>query len=271
MSEITGLALPLSVVGDESKPRVPLNGFGRVRMPNPGSRAFGFAENVKRSRATATYKTKVWQMGRGLWYQSQGQTSECVRYGITHMLMLLGISRANAFKLTEFLYKWAQRNDPWPGEEPSYYGTAVDTGLQFALHYREIMLKEFSITVANNLFDSYYWCRNMDDALTRLTLPASQGGGVLVSGSDFYENMDGDGSYNRGDPRRLAEPSGDLWGGHCMVVVGTLQPTAKRSRRMIFGNSHHGNYEFEMDADAFEWLMFAQGGELAAPVEHPLR
>ena len=252
------------------KPRLKPSGFGRVRMPNPGSRAYGFSK-VAANTPAKDWKTKIWQMPKGLWFRSQGQTSQCVRYGITHALMLFGISRRNAFNLTEKLYEWAQRNDAWAGEEPSYFGTSVDAGLQFCLHYLDVMAKSYGTSVPSNLCDSYWWAKNMDEALTRLTLPAALGGGVLIGGSDFYSGMDGDGCFSRGDPRNHWEPSGELWGGHCTVIIGTLQPTAKRSRKMVIGNSHDGNYVGEMDADAFEWLFFAQGGELAAMIEHPLR
>ena len=248
------------------KPHLPQPGFGRVAMPNPGSRAYAFSKLV-RPRASAMTKSKTWQMPSGLWFRSQGTTSQCVRFAITHALMLLGISRSNAFILTEKLYHWAQENDPWPGSEPTYYGTSVDAGLQFCLHYASIL----SLRAHQNLCTSYWWPTNMDQVITRLTLPAAEGGGVLIGGSDFYSGMDGDGNFSRTDPRNKWEPTGALWGGHATVTFGTLAPTAKRTRKMVIGNSHDGNYVGEMDADAFEWLFFQQNGELAAMIEHPLR
>lgn len=244
------------------KSTTPRPGFGRVYLPNPGSRNFPLRAVLPR-RSASSWKTKVWRMGRGLWYRSQKTTSQCVRYGIMHALMLEGIVRAEAFALTAGLYRWAQDNDPWPGREPDYYGTSVDAGLRYCRHYHEITGAEKPLTLEDR------WARDMDDVLTRLTLPASEGGGVLVAGTDYYEGMDGDGSNVRGDPRNKAEPTGELWGGHCYALTGTLAPTARKPRKITCGNSHDGNFEFEMDADAMEWLLFAQNGEAAAVTEAP--
>jgi hypothetical protein len=51
------------------------------------------------------------------------------------------------------------------------------------------------------------------------------------------------------------------------VARGWKRATATRSAKVLTGNSHLGNFEGEMDADAFEWLIFQQGGECAAVTE----
>lgn len=243
---------------DSLKPEAPTPAFGRVRQPNPGSQAFPLSAALPRSAlAPRAWKTKRWQMGSGLRFQDQGQTSTCVRYGITHLLQLAPVIRSNAFDLTRDLYQWAQRNDFWPGEEPTYYGTSVDAGLQFCR-------KEIKV------ISEYRWARSMDEVLGRLCIPASEGGGPLVSGADFYSNQSGrleTKAVTKG--AKMWSPDGDYWGGHCTAVVGYVAKTAKRSARLLIGNSHEGNYLGEMEADAFEWLHFASSGELAAITELP--
>lgn len=246
----------LGGVPSDWKPDVPTPGLGRVRMPNPGSRGFDLSKRIRRA-APAAWKSKTWQIGSSrtkgrLNYRNQGSTSQCVRYGNMHILMLEPIVRFDAFQLTEGLYPWAQRNDPWSGEEPTYYGTDVDSGLRY---------------LKNELWviDRYDWARDMDTVLTRLSLPAKEGGGPILVGTDFYSGMDVD--QPSPEERAHWEPTGSVLGGHCFVLDGHLAPTAKRSRRILIGNSHLNNFRGWMDADAMEWLLFAQGGEAAAVTE----
>jgi hypothetical protein len=232
-----------------AKPTAPQRELGRVYIPNPGARNYALRGVLPRRTARA-YQSKRWRMGTGLSFVSQGDTSHCVRYGNTHILMLQPIVRPDAFVLTADLYPWAQRNDPWPGEEPTYYGTSVDAGLQFNLKIAKVI-------------ESYHWAFSMDDLLLRLSLPAAQGGGPLVVGVDWYTSMDNLNGTGRW------EPSGTLRGGHCLTVIGHHAPTAKRSGTIIWGNSHEGNFIGEMEYDAAEWLLFAQNGEAAAVTELP--
>lgn len=240
-----------------SKPTTPQRGFGRVRMPNPGSLAFPLKAALPASALKATaWKSKRWALGKGLHFYDQSAAdrpdeseSTCVKYGLTHMLMLTPIVRADALLRTTGLYQWSQQNDPWPGEEPSYYGTSVDAGLQF--------LRKIA-----KLISEYRWASSMDEVLGRLCISAKEGGGVLVGGSDFYSGM----SPNEGSEWH---PTGELWGGHCYDTIGYQKATAKKSAQMILGNSHDGNHVGFMPVDEYEWLHFGQGGELAAVTELP--
>jgi hypothetical protein len=245
------------------KPTAPTRGFGRVRLPNPGSLNFPLSAALpKRALSSAAWKSKRWQLGKGLHFLDQSaadrpDTSEdtCVKYGNTHILMLTPIIRADALAITTSkndlgvsLYPWAQANDPWPGAEPEYYGTSVDAGLQFLLKVAKVI-------------SEYRWARSMDEVLGRLCISAKEGGGPLVGGSDFYSDManrNGDGIWH---------PTGEIWGGHCYCTIGYQKATAKKSAMMILGNSHDGNHVGYMPADEYEWLHFAQGGELAAVTE----
>ena len=233
------------------KPTERQRGLGRVYIPNPGSLNYQLREALPRTvLAPSNWKSKRWRMGRGHAFQSQGYTSHCVRYGCTHVLMLEAIVRGNAFDLTKGLYQWAQRNDPWPGEEPSYYGTSVDSGLQYLLHQAKVI-------------SEYRWARSMDDVLARLSAKASDGGGPLIVGTDWWSGMDNN------DGSGIWTPTGNYRGGHCYVFRGHISPTAKREGVILTGNSHSGNFEGRLSYDAAEYLLFGANGEAAAITEIP--
>jgi hypothetical protein len=251
-----------------TKPRQPGTGLGRVYMPNPGSRQYPLAAAVPR-RGAISWKSKTWRMGNGLRYRDQGSSSTCVRYGLLHLLQLTPIIRADAFQLTTKLYAWAQNNDPWPGSEPTYYGTSVDAGLRYLRHFDAINNLPEPPT-RTGLIKEYRWAYSMDEVITRLSLPAKEGGGPMVVGTDFYSGMDvypenGDGYVQRNQ----WTPSGNVLGGHCYVLDGQTAPTARKPRQILIGNSHDQNFRATMDAEAMEWLLFAQNGEAAAVTETP--
>lgn len=264
------------MIGETKEPPVttePQPYFGRLNAPNPGSQRYPLKAALPRAAFSgAAQRSKTWQMGTGTktlagphgplhasgrGWQSQSSTSHCVRYGTTHVLTLEPIVRFDAWQLTHNLYEWAQANDAWDGGEPSYYGTSVDAGLQFLLHQAKVI-------------QEYRWCRDMTDVRARLTAKSSDGGGPIVVGTDFYSGM---GNLDQ-KPATLEAPAqwtpdGNYWGGHCYVWRGWRKATAKRSAKVLIGNSHQGNYEGEMDADAAEWLVFGQNGEAAAITELP--
>lgn len=239
-----------------AKPTTPQRGFGRVRLPNPGSLNFPLRAALPRSAlAASAWKSKRWQLGKGLHFYDQSaqarpdvSESTCVKYGWTHTMMLTPIIRPDALVLMTGAYQWMQQNDYWPGEEPTYYGTSVDAGAQFLLKVAKVI-------------SEYRWARSMDEVLGRLCIPAAQGGGPLTGGADFYSGM----SNGNGDG--IWHPTGELWGGHCTVTLGYEKGTIKKSAMMIIGNSHDGNHVGKMPIDEYEWLYFAQGGELAAATE----
>jgi hypothetical protein len=273
-SESSGSTPATQLIGETKeppKPTEPQNFFGRIPAPNPGSQRYPLKAALPRAAfAGASRRSKTWQFGKGAkelvgphggahssgrGWQSQSSTPHCVRYGNTHVLLLEPITRLNAWELTNGLYAWAQKNDPWSGE--NYDGTSVDAGLQYLLHIAKVIAE-------------YRWCVTMDDVRARLTAKASDGGGPMVVGTDFYSGMGN--LDNR--PATLEEPAlwvpdGNFWGGHCYVWRGWKKATAKRSARVLTGNSHIDNEEGEMEESAAEWLLFAQNGEGAAITELP--
>lgn len=264
------------VGGEKEPPKTiePQPGFGRLPAPNPGSQRYQLRAALPRAAFVgAARRSKTWQFGTGTksivgpfgpahssgrGWQSQSTTSTCVRFGITHLHLLEPTVRPDAWDLTRDLYPWSQRHDPWDGEEPTYFGTSCDAGLQYCRHEIKTVVE-------------YRWLDGMETVRARLTAPARDGGGPLGVGSDFYSGM---GNISGQVPATLAEPAiwtpdGNYWGGHCYVARGWKKATAKRSARVLLGNSHLGNFEAEMEESAFEWLVFQQAGECFAITELP--
>lgn len=236
-------------------PTVP-RGLGRLHAPNPGSFAYPLRAALTRTAlAPKNWRSKKWRLPPGEHFRNQSAAdrpdrsqSTCVKYGTTHTVMMTPHYVRDAFTKSKDLYTWAQQNDPWPGEEPTYEGTSVDAGLQYWLKIAKAI-------------SEYRWARNMDDVLARLSALTKDGGGPVVVGTDFYQGM----SNENGDGRW--HPTGELWGGHCYVFIGHRTPTAKREGLIYTGNSHDGNYEGALSYDEAEWLVFAQNGEAAAITE----
>lgn len=222
-----------------------VRGLGRHYAPDPRDRKYPLSSTVGRG-LPRVLPAKRWHLGRGLTFQSQGNTSECTHFGTTHLLMLTPIVRYDAFELTATQYAWSQRNDEWPGE--NYDGTSV----RAALEYLRTEIK---------VIDRYEWADNMDVALRRLTRSAKEGGGPLTTGIDWWSGFDnekGDGWW---------DVTGWLRGGHCLDLIGYEPKTAKRKEALLWGNSHEGNFVGRSSVEAAEYLLFQANGEAAAVTE----
>ena len=227
------------------------HGLGRVYAPDPRDADYRIKDAVPRSALRSTaWKARHWQMGRGLTYRDQGPYPHCVRYGCAHLLQLAAVVRRDAFELTRDLYPWAQRNDEWPGE--NYAGTSVRAGLEY-------------LRTQAGLITEYRWAATMDEVRAYLTLPAKDGGGPLIVGTDFREGMD----IENPDGMEEWEATGRNLGGHCYNVTGYSPGNARRSARYRIGNSHAGNYRAWMREDVLEYLLFLCNGEAAAVRELP--
>lgn len=126
----------------------------------------------------------------------QGREGACVGFGWTQEFLssprpyhAASAVRANEYA-REFYYRCRQV-DEWPGE--NYDGTSVLAGAQVA--------------VERGLIESYWWCTSIEDvrdAVIEL--------GPVVIGIPWYYNM----YFTR--ESGLVEPSGDLVGGHCILI-----------------------------------------------------
>lgn len=139
----------------------------------------------------------TWAVGINMKHQlwlNQGQEGACVGFSLAHELaakpiIIPGIDADYAHKL----YKGAQQNDEWPGED--YEGSSVLGGAKFA--------------TAKGLYQSYAWTK---DAMELARSVAYKGPAVL--GINWYEGM-----YNTDSLGRL-KVEGEIVGGHAILCNG---------------------------------------------------
>lgn len=134
-----------------------------------------------------------WKVGEVL---NQGSQSSCVGHAWTQFL------QSDPFKTvtggTEYaydLYREAQDIDPWPGEEPEYFGTSVRAG-------GDVLRKR-------GLIKNYVWATNIQQMAAHV---GSRG--PIVMGTKWYRGM------TNPDPNGFARPQGSFEGGHAWLVYG---------------------------------------------------
>jgi len=124
----------------------------------------------------------------------QGGTSQCVAYGGNHWL---GASPIRNKKLIPHrkLYTLCQRNDEWPGEEPTYEGTSV----------RAL----FKVLKQLGLIENYLWAFDIEPVVNFLLTK-----GPLVMGTTWtYDMFDT-------DHWGFVTPTGRFAGGHAWLLDG---------------------------------------------------
>jgi hypothetical protein len=160
-------------------------GFGRRYAPDRRDKRYAMspipvAKNI-------TYR-HWWSPG----VLDQGQTSKCVGYGSKKYLTTGPI--VNHLFTPDQLYKGAQQNDEWPGED--YEGSSVRGAFKF-LQQQGILYE-------------YHWAQKADEVLDCLLAK-----GPVLIGTDWYDSMmdtDKDGFLN-------VQPNADPEG-HCTCLIG---------------------------------------------------
>lgn len=139
---------------------------------------------------------RLWKHGPVL---DQGSEGACVGFGCAgdaaaEPVPVPGITTEYALGF----YRKAQRLDVWPGE--AYSGTSVLAG---CLEGR-----------ARGLWTGFRWATSPEELAAGIVRPASRGGGPAIIGVEWRA-----GSYDT-DALGVLRPSGDVVGGHCLLVVG---------------------------------------------------
>jgi hypothetical protein len=169
-------------------------------------------------------REKFWKPGAVL---DQGQEGACVGFGWTGEAIcspypdpdttsVIGNTYARGF------YNRCKQIDEWPGE--NYDGTSVLAGAKVA--------------VERGLIDSYLWCFTLQDIRDRLMAPASIGGGPVVIGVPWYEEM-----YDTAEGG-FVNTGGELVGGHCLFLNGY-----RPHMRFHFSGVGYVTY-----TDCFRWM-----------------
>lgn len=179
--------------------------LGRHIHHDPDNRAYPvrgvlFAED-------APLRSKTWWR-RGIF--DQGHTSSCTAQAAAGVLKTspfrIVLDRANLTSYDEDserigLYYEAQLNDPWPGEEPSYYGSSTDA--------------PFKVFRNRGQIREWRWAFGVDDVLRTLAHH-----GPVAIGINWKDDM-----FDT-DSRGFINYTGEIRGGHAVQLLGLRIPTS---------------------------------------------
>lgn len=152
---------------------------------------------------------RLWKHGAVI---DQGREGMCVGAGCAGDAAAepVPVPGAGTFQYAAGLYHRAQQLDEWPGE--AYEGTSVLAG---CLAGRE-----------RGLWAGFDWAKSAEELAAGIVRPASKGGGPGIIGVEWRS-----GSYDT-DELGVLRPSGDVVGGHCLLVVGFVPAKVQDGSRL---------------------------------------
>lgn len=164
------------------------------------------------------WKRSVWWTGGPV--LDQGSEGACVGFACAGEAAASPMRVRNVTDDTgRSVYHRAKEIDEWEGVD--YDGTSVRAG---ALVMRE-----------RKLIKAFNWGKTVDEILLALQTPASEGGGPVVIGCEWREEMyetDSNGGVSIG---------GDVVGGHAILITG-YSPSYHGKRRFRWRNSWSKSY-----------------------------
>lgn len=209
-------------------------GLGRsIVHHDPRSRGFAIRPLLEEQR-----RSRIWWR-RGVF--DQGSTSSCVGQSVMGLVNTTPFRTGLVKNLLQydpiFLYRTAQKQfDPWPGEEPSYYGTSTLAG--------------FKAAQAAGLIREYRWCFGLADVVDTLATF-----GPVVIGVNWYSSFDRTGYDGRLRITQGATPRG----GHAVELV-SVNFTEKTVRGVnSWGTSWGSKGRFELEFSTLERLLNEEG------------
>lgn len=176
-------------------------------------------------------------------YLDQGNEGACVGFGTSGELAALPESVPNVDNNFAFdIYNAAKEVDEWPGTD--YDGTSVLAGAKVAK--------------SRGYYSSYLWATNEADVATTV----SNYGPVIV-GFNWHEDM------MDTDSNGFVHATGDVVGGHCVVIIGINVEEGYYTFRNSWGKYWGINGEGKISRKDFAGLM-ADDGDVCKPVRVPL-
>lgn len=172
------------------------------------SRNFGMAAVFEDAPKKYKARPYTWSVAAHL---DQGPDGACVGFGWTHELIARPAVVDVDVSFARWLYKTAQKYDPWPGE--NYSGTSVLAGAKVLNKMPPAMAE------GRGLIGEYRWIfGDLDDLVKTIGYF-----GPVVFGTNWYNGMF--------TPTKdlLLKPTGGVAGGHCYLVTG-VDPKTKQLR-----------------------------------------
>lgn len=232
----------LNVFKDWSAVTTPTRKFDRI--PSRDTRNADYPVSLlwtdKKSCANITAApaivTKKWD---DYAYLDQGSDGACVGFGTSGELAALPESAPGIdYTFAMDLYHDAQHIDEWPGED--YEGTSVLAGAKVAQN--------------RGFYSSYLWATNEADVAATVS-----NYGPVIIGVNWHEDMmdtDADG---------FVHVSGDVVGGHCVVVIGIDVENGYYTFRNSWSESWGQNGEGKISRKDMAKLI-ADDGDVCKPV-----
>lgn len=187
----------------------------------------------------AATETAVWWTGGKV--LDQGAEGACVGFGTTGEYGASPVRGSISDYLALTVYRRAKEIDEYEGID--YSGTSVRAGM---LVGRE-----------KGWWDGFKWAFNMDELKSALRI------GPVVIGVNWYESM-----YEA--PKGIVRISGEIIGGHCLLLTGYSPNYSGRGPTFRWRNSWGMNYGINgngyISQDNLNNLLFVAGGEAAVPV-----
>jgi len=184
--------------------------------------------------------TKKWQDYAIL---DQGSDGACVGFGTSGELAAEPEPVPNInYNFAMSVYNDAKRIDEWPGED--YEGTSVLAGAKVAKN--------------RGYYSNYLWADNELDMARTIS-----NYGPVIIGIDWYEGM------MDPDSNGYLHPTGQVVGGHCVVVIGINYESGFYTIRNSWGQSWGDNGEAKIYRTDMAKLI-AANGDVCKPVRIPL-
>lgn len=180
-------------------------------------------------------RSYTWKCSQTL---DQGEEGACVGFAWTHELISRPKPKPKTTEDAFAIYKQAQKEDSWPGED--YQGTSVIAGAK--------------VVQALSHMTEYRWCFGLDDLILAVGYA-----GPVVLGLNWYQGM-----YNPNDKGFLT-PTGRFQGGHAILCNGVNIKQERLTLHNSWGKDWGNKGEAYISFDDMRRLL-KEDGEACVPV-----